>query len=66
MAKPNGGTCPHYPVLHAPSARAPPMTRFLLRRLLNYIVLLALAWLFMPQLVALLAPGSLAPRREGG
>ena len=34
---------PHYPVLHAPTARAPPMTRFLARRLLNYIVLLALA-----------------------
>jgi peptide/nickel transport system permease protein len=33
----------HYPELHAPTARAPPMTRFLARRLGNYIVLLALA-----------------------
>ena len=33
----------HYPVLHAPTARTPPMTRFLARRLVNYIVLLALA-----------------------
>ena len=33
----------HYPVLHASTATVPPMTRFLARRALNYIALLALA-----------------------
>ena len=33
----------HYPVLHASTATVPPMTRFLARRALNYVALLALA-----------------------